>query len=412
MLALIFPRDHDRYRTLPILGTCLDGFVTWLRTQGFPLLQIRARIQATRRLDARLRRRGVKRPRDLSEAVLLACAPALAQRDVYRAAVVRSLLRYLREQKILAPPSPTASDTLIASYRAHLDTARGLAPRTLNSHASTVAEFLSFLRHDREPQRLRRLDIHQIEVFVQNVGKRHSRASMQHVVAQLRSFLRFLATRAVISPGMDRRIDTPRVYRGERLPHALSWETTRALLRSVDRSTSKGRRDYAMLLLAVTYGLRACEIVGLTLDDVHWRAARISVRRSKVRTPPLTLPLTANVGAALVNYLRHGRPESPHREIFLRVRAPVGTLKPTALADVFQGWVRRSALPIPFQGPHCLRHSLAVRLLRRGAPLKAIGDLLGHRSAESTCVYLRLHVEDLRGVALDLPTEARKESRR
>ena len=96
-----------------------------------------------------------------------------------------------------------------------------------------------------------------------------------------------------------------------------------------------------------------------------------------------------------------------HREVFLRVRAPAGPLAPTAVTEAFQGWTRRSGLPIPYQGPHCLRHSLAVHLLRQGTSLKAIGDLLGHRSAESTCVYLRLHVEDLRDVALDLPPEAR-----
>jgi site-specific recombinase XerD len=121
------------------------------------------------------------------------------------------------------------------------------------------------------------------------------------------------------------------------------------------------------------------------------------------------LPLTAEVGAAILAYLRDGRPTLPHRQVFLRSRAPAGTLKPTALTEAFQGWVRRSGLPIPYQGPHCLRHSLAVHLLRQGTPLKTIGDLLGHRSTESTCVYLRLHVEDLRDVALDLPADVRGE---
>ena len=87
----------------------------------------------------------------------------------------------------------------------------------------------------------------------------------------------------------------------------------------------------------------------------------------------------------------------------MRVRPPAGTLKPTAVTEAFQGWTRRGRLPIPYHGPHCLRHSLAMHLLRKGTPLKTIGDLLGHRDAESTCVYLRLHVDDLRGVALDLP---------
>jgi len=98
----------------------------------------------------------------------------------------------------------------------------------------------------------------------------------------------------------------------------------------------------------------------------------------------------------------------PCRHVFLRVRAPWGPLRPTAVGEAFQGWTRRAALPIRRQGPHCLRHSLAVHLLRQGVPLKTIGDLLGHRSTESTCVYLRLNVVDLRDAALDLPQEVRR----
>ncbi len=221
--------------------------------------------------------------------------------------------------------------------------------------------------------------------------------------------LRFLAARALAPAGLEGQLDTPRVYRGERLPRALPWETVQAFLRSIDRSTPLGRRDYAMFLLVVTYGLRTSEVASLELGDIRWREGLLRVRRPKVRSP-LVLPLTTEVGAALLGYLRDGRPPLPHRQIFLRARAPAGTLERTALTEAFQGWVRRSGLPISFQGPHCLRHSLAVHLLRQGASLKTIGALLGHRSAESTCVYLRLHLEDLREVALDLPTEMREEA--
>ena len=116
------------------------------------------------------------------------------------------------------------------------------------------------------------------------------------------------------------------------------------------------------------------------------------------------LPLTDAAGTVLLRYLRRGRPALPYRELFLRGRAPVGVLKPTAVSEAFQKWARRSGLDIPWQGPHCLRHSYAVHLLRRGVPLKTIGDLLGHRIAESTYAYLRLAVDDLRGVALAVPS--------
>jgi integrase len=223
----------------------------------------------------------------------------------------------------------------------------------------------------------------------------------------LRSFLRFLASRGKIARGLDSSIDTPRLYRGERLPRSLPWATVQAFLAAIDRSTPMGRRDYAMFLLIATYGLRTSEVAALRLDDIEWRARRLRVPRPKTKTP-IVLPLTDEIGAALLDYLRHARPHLPHREVFLRVRAPAGPLAPTAVTEAFQAWSRRGALPIPYQGPHCLRHSLAVHLLRQGTSLKAIGDLLGHRSAESTCVYLRLHVDDLRDAALDLPQEARR----
>jgi site-specific recombinase XerD len=115
------------------------------------------------------------------------------------------------------------------------------------------------------------------------------------------------------------------------------------------------------------------------------------------------LPLIPDVGAALLDYIRRGRPTDPSRVVFLRVRPPAGVLKATAVTEVFQARARRSGLGIPFHGPHCLRHSLAVRLLREGVSLKAIGDVLGHRGVESTCVYLRLATDDLRDVALNVP---------
>jgi integrase len=148
-------------------------------------------------------------------------------------------------------------------------------------------------------------------------------------------------------------------------------------------------------------------VAALRLEDIEWRASRIRVPRSKVKTP-LDLPLTDEVGAALIDYLRQAPRRDPsHREVFLRVWAPWRKLSPTGVAEALHRWTQRVQLPIERLRPHCLRHSLAVHLLRTGTSLKAIGDLLGHRSAESTCVYLRLHVDDLRQASLDLPQEVR-----
>ncbi|WP_244086283.1 site-specific integrase, partial [Desulforhabdus sp. TSK] len=195
----------------------------------------------------------------------------------------------------------------------------------------------------------------------------------------------------------------------ERLPRHLPWETVKQLLASIDRTNPYGLRDYTMLFLVATYGLRTCEVVSLTLDDIDWRAETVRVPQRKT-AQQLILPLTDAAGDLLVQYLKESRPNLPYRQLFLRARAPSGTLKPTAVTEAFQLRVRLSGLDIPYQGPHCLRHSYATHLLRQGASVKAIGDLLGHRDAESTCVYLRLATEELRTVALPVPEERRSET--
>jgi site-specific recombinase XerD len=201
-------------------------------------------------------------------------------------------------------------------------------------------------------------------------------------------------------------IDTPRIYRLERLPRHLPWETVKQLLASIDTTSPYGLRDYTMLFLVATYGLRTCEVVSLTLDDINWRAGTIRIPQRKT-AQELVLPLTDAAGDVLVRYLKESRPNLSFRQLFLRVRAPLGALKSTAVTEAFQLRVRLSGLDIPYHGPHCLRHSYATHLLRQGTSVKAIGDLLGHRDAESTCVYLRLATEELRTVALPVPEEHR-----
>jgi integrase len=166
-----------------------------------------------------------------------------------------------------------------------------------------------------------------------------------------------------------------------------------------------GLRDYAIFFLIATYGLRACDILALTLDDFRWRQGELHITQRKTGYP-LVLPLTDAAGEAVLHYLRDGRPRSSWRHLFLRVRAPMGPLKSTAINDAFDACYRRSGLTLPNTGAHCLRHSYALHLLRQGTSLKTIGDVLGHRSTESTCVYLRLDVEELRQVALELPRPA------
>src|SRR5437879_6108738 len=145
--------------------------------------------------------------------------------------------------------------------------------------------------------------------------------------------------------GIGDEIDTPRVHRLEQLPRALPWETVRALLRSVDRTSAMGLRDYAMFLLIATYGLRVSEIVTLTLDDFRWRQGILRIHQGKTASL-LELPLTNEVSSAIVKHLKRTPPAKPYRRIFLRMRAPIGALKPTAVSQAFRSLVQKSGLRI------------------------------------------------------------------
>jgi len=279
---------------------------------------------------------------------------------------------------------------------------RGFAPSTVSFHRRTAGEFLSFIDYENSPNRLETLSIEDIEGFLKAVGRRLGRGTMQHIVAVLRAFLRYLVLQELIVSGLENQIETPRHYRFEQLPRSLPWKTVQAFLKSIDQSIPMGIRDYSMFILMTTYGLRACEVVSLTLDDIEWRTQQLRIPQKKTGKL-LILPLTDEVAMALVDYLRNVRPVSSLRQVFLRMRAPIGILKLTAVIEAFQHWSKLSGLSIPFRGAHCLRHSFAVHLLQQGTPLKTIGDLLGHHDAESTCVYLRLNNHALRQVALPVP---------
>ncbi len=408
MLNELFPRWSSRFLKLPLLGPIADDFDTWSSAQGYRRSTRRQQARALIRIDRDLRRHGTRPGGMWKQADLDACWLRYRQRDPDTAGTIHALLRFLQARSRLAitPPAVTRVGTLAKIYGVALEDLRGLAPGTVRQHIITAAQFLTHLDYELGPERVAALTASDVEAFVRGAGKRLSRASLQHTVAQLRGFLRFLASSGMVRPGFDRQIDTPRVYRQEQLPRSLPWPMVRRLLYSIHRRTRLGLRDYTMLFLIATYGLRACEIVALTLDAIDWRGRRLHVSRRKMGTP-LVLPLTDAAGTVLLRYLRRGRPSSPHRELFLRERAPAGILKPTAVTEVFQQAVRRSGLPIAFHGPHCLRHSYAVSLLRRGVGLKTLGDLLGHRTAESTCAYLRLATDDLREVALTAPRAAR-----
>jgi integrase/recombinase XerD len=407
MLHSAFPRAYRRFLSLPLLGPIADGFDDWLAANGYTRDSRGNLIRMLKHVDADLRRRHVKEVGNLTQPILHAFWRTLIKTYPSLAGTVRTLERYLAATRLIVsarPETASSASILLEEYANYLREVRGLAADTV-SHRRHRA--LCFLRHlDEEGIKLKKIHLSHLGCYITRAGKRLSRTSLQHEVSALRVFLRFLAIDGRIRAGLDGQIDRPRLYRLEQLPRALPWETVSALLRSIDRTSAMALRDYAMFLLIATYGLRTGEVVTIALDDIHWRQSCLRIHQHKTSSFP-ELPLTNEVSAALVKHLKRTPPPPPYRRIFLRMRAPIGVLKRTAVGDAFQTAVRKSGLSIPFQGPHCMRHSLATHLLTNGTPLKTIGDILGHRSAASTSAYLRLATDDLREVFLPVPGRER-----
>ncbi len=290
---------------------------------------------------------------------------------------------------------------LCAAYQRHLLDARGLSFSSREHHAMTVADLLA--RGLDAEQNLRVLTLADVERYVALRSREVSRHSLQHVVAYLRSFLRFCHDRCELGRRLDA-IETPRTYRGELPPQAIEWAKVQALLQSIDPSSRAGRRDHCILHLMAHYGLRPSEVVALRLDSINWDAAVLHVVQRKTRCD-LFLPLAPQTLLILRNYLTQERDGlgTQHRELFLRARCPSGPIERWAIGDIFKKRVREAKLELPGHNVYRLRHTFAMRLLTRGVGVKAIGDLLGHHSLDSTCAYLRLDFDMLRGVALEVP---------
>lgn len=282
-----------------------------------------------------------------------------------------------------------------------------LRPISLHARIQAIAIFLDFLR-SRDVTTLAQIQPADISAFV--ISRRHLRpATVSRAVSDVRLFLQFLLLRGILQRDLSQVLPTIRVPRDAAIPSVWDPELLVRLLKVVDRSSPKGKRDYAILLLASRLGLRLGDIRTLTLDDLNWEAATIEITQSKTRAP-LCLPLTEDVGEALIDYLKSGRPQTDHREVFLRLTLPfVPFAENTHLYYIVRYWKELAGIQFRTQqrqGLHSLRHTLATQLLREETPFHVISEILGHATMASTLIYAKADVEALRGAALD-PEELR-----
>ncbi len=295
----------------------------------------------------------------------------------------------------------TAKGELIGAFEGFLRTERGLSASTLTNYLPIVRRFLDeqFGGEELDFDNLRAVDVHR---FIVRRAQAGSPRRAKLVVTALRSFLRFLNQRGLLAADLAAAVPGVAGWRLTHLPKALPVEQVDLLLASCDRGTSAGRRDYAVLMLLARLGLRGGEVSAMTLDDLDWDSGEIVVHGKGQRLA--RLPLPADVGAALVDYLRQDRPACSTRRVFLRIRAPRrGFVSPSVICCIARRALKRAGLAPEFKGAHLLRHSLATNLLRRGASLVEIGQLLRHSQPNTTQIYAKVDITALRAIALPWP---------
>ena len=327
-------------------------------------------------------------------------------RRMHRAAI-QMLLRLVRGKW---PPEvvPTtaheiADRKIVDAYDAWMSELRGLAASTRRHNRCETHRLLQWLRGQQKS--VATVCVADLDAYIAWRSAAMRRTSIAAMTCTLRGVLRYLHGSGRLPEDLAGEINGPPIYALESIPSTIRVEDVQRALKAtrLDRSPL-GRRDYAILMLLSTYGLRGGELMALRLLDIDWRHERLHIRHSKTGAHS-ELPLLRGPADALLDYLKYARPATPAREVFIRMCAPYRALM--SHAALYQMLTRRlAAVGVSLtgkRGAHVLRHSRAVSLMRGGVPLKVIGDVLGHRSERSTSAYLKLATEDLRAVALDLP---------
>lgn len=299
-------------------------------------------------------------------------------------------------------PIPASLKRPLADYAEYCRGQLHLRPLSLEQRTRTITFFLHHLGTSGLTS-LGQLQSTHVTSFVTSRGPQCPR-SASRTISDVRCFLRYLLHRHIVHRDLTQVLPTVRVPRDGSIPSVWDPELVAKLLKVVDRTSPRGKRDYAILLLACRLGLRVGDIKSLALDDLKWDTATIEIRQSKT-SEPLCLPMSEEIGSALIDYLKSGRPGASYREVFLTARLPFTPIpENNHLYSIMTYW--RSLAGIHFRTPqrsglHSLRHSLATQLLGNGTPLHVIANILGHATTESTTIYAKADVELLRAAALD-----------
>ena len=395
----------------PLEGPLADHIVSFAKSvsdQGYCLYSLKRQVRIAACFSRWLKQKGL--------AIRSICSDHAVRYLRYRAgnvrtrwgdpAALRHLIDFLRREgvipadKISARPL-TPAERCAQAYEQYLREVRALARATVVNYVPFIRRFLED-RFGHGRVTLSRLCAGDVVRFVQRQAPRLHLKRAKLMTTALRSFLRYARYLGEVTLDLAAVVPIVANWSMTSIPRAISADHVRQLLASIDRRTAVGRRDYAVLLLLARLGLRASEVAFLELDDIDWKSGCLYVRGKGAQR--LELPLPAELGKAIVAYLRHGRPPSTSRRVFLRAKAPIrGFRGACAVGSIVRHSLQRAGINAPTTGAHQFRHGLATEMLRQGASLSEIGELLGHRNPQTTKIYAQVDLKALRTLALPWP---------
>jgi len=409
--CFVRPETLDRIRC-SWLGPPIERYAMWLSERGYCVKTLASRLPILQQFGTFARTHGAETyeelpahvepflqfwihradPRRTSDPPQLARHTRVAVEQMLRV-VVPGFVGRPRRQAIREPFAGRAP-----GFSAYLRDERGLRETTLYLYDEHLRAFAAYLI-DLECEDLQQLSPAVVSGFLTERSQGLSRSTVRVRCTVLRVFLRYLYRERLITRDLGRIVEAAPCYRLAHLPRSITVEDVQKLLDAIDRGTILGRRDYAMLLLLITYGLRAREVAALTLDDIDWRHERLRIPARKA-AHSTAYPLSPRVGAAILEYLKAGRPPTSLRQVFFHVTAPSAPISQAAVSARAAHYLHQAGIVGPRLGSHTFRHSCVQRLIEAGWSLKAIGDYVGHASPASTEIYSKVAIETLREVVI------------
>jgi site-specific recombinase XerD len=391
------------------LGPHVDGFVSWLQEQHYSRCRVQCFVRAVADWSRWLQVHGVG-SNDV-DAKQLDGFVRYRARHARNVAVdqdgrrgLQKMLAWLQKTGVASQSNVTPllgdREIIVHDFGQYLLRQRGLSPRTLKAYLPYISQFLEEC-FGNEVIKLETLRAQDVIDFVRRNSRILGHSSIQHRVSTLRAFLRYLRHTGQISIDLAECVPAVANWSFSALPKFLLPAQVQLVLDQCDRSTSKGRRDYAIFLLLARLGLRAGEVAALTLDDINWEQGHFTLRGKGGRWAQLPIPV--DVGEAMSNYITNGRPSTIDRHVFVLERAPRTGFSESTCSALVKSAVTRAGINSARKGAHLLRHSLATEMLRKGSSLREIGQVLRHRSPDTTQLYAKVDLPSLQQLAMRWP---------